>query len=191
MSQEATANPKNESLNGGRIPYDVNAATVPAGLRAAAALAEAGFSPITRTRRRRRRTLSRSTQTNALEVFEVAVKEEEARKLVDKYICDDGFPFSSHSDNITEDVRLYSVVLEGNHNQRHVRFQHCLHHFLLSTIEQAQLTAFVSQTADHILAPYPIGLTTDTSLLVASPAVGNDPIYAANVTNSAYHGTIV
>jgi hypothetical protein len=35
----------NNGLGGGRIPYDVNAAMVPAGLRAIAALSRAGFFP--------------------------------------------------------------------------------------------------------------------------------------------------
>lgn len=64
-------------------------------------------------------------------------------------------------------------------------------HFLLKTTNQTQLTTFVNQTADHINSEFPIGLMTNVSMLVANPAYGNDPIYAANWTTGAYHGTVV
>jgi hypothetical protein len=32
---------------------------------------------------------------------------------------------------------------------------------------------------------------TDVGMLVANPAYGDDPVYAANWTTGAYHGTVV
>jgi len=67
----------------------------------------------------------------------------------------------------------------------------CFRHFLLNTTNQTQLTSFVNQTANNILAPFPVGLSTDVGLLIANPAYGSDPVYAANWTNNAYQGTVV
>ncbi|KAI6783557.1 uncharacterized protein J7T54_005586 [Emericellopsis cladophorae] len=64
-------------------------------------------------------------------------------------------------------------------------------HFLLNTTNQTQLSSFISQTADHILATFPIVLTADVGLFVANPADGSDAIYSANFTNDDYHGTLV
>jgi hypothetical protein len=47
---------------------------------------------------------------------------------------------------------------------------------LLNTTNQDQLTSFLSQTADHILQPFPLGLSTPVGLLVANPAFGGDPV---------------
>lgn len=67
----------------------------------------------------------------------------------------------------------------------------CFRHFLLNTTNQDQLSSFLSQTADHVLQPFPVGLSTSVGLLIANPAYGGDPVYAANWTNNAYHGTVV
>ena len=67
----------------------------------------------------------------------------------------------------------------------------CFRLFLLNTTNQAQLTSFVNQTANNIRAPFPVGLSTPVGILVANPAYGGSPLYAANWTNNAYHGTVV
>jgi len=181
-------------LGGGRIPYDVNAAIVPAGLRSIAALAEAGFFPDHPEWANQAAEYAQVWEDETLHFFEVTVPEDEAKSLVDAYVESNDFPFPSQTDNITGDIRFYGLALEGNNDQPLVRVMNtddCFRHFLLNTTNQEQLSAFLSQTADHILAPYPVGLTTDVGLLVANPAYGDDPIYSANFTNSQYHGTVV
>ena len=66
----------------------------------------------------------------------------------------------------------------------------CFRIFLLQE-DNDQLSALLNATASSILAPFPIGLSTDTGLLISNPAYGGDPVYAANWTTSAYHGTVV
>ncbi|RYO83285.1 hypothetical protein DL762_006194 [Monosporascus cannonballus] len=127
-------------LGCGRIPYNVNTALVPAGLRAIGALAEAGFFPEHPEWNESAHQYAQVWEDNSLQFFEVNAPLSEARSLVDNY---------------------------------------------------NQLSSFLSQAADHILQPYPVGLSTDVGLLVANPAYSGDPVYSTNFTNSAYHGTVV
>lgn len=67
----------------------------------------------------------------------------------------------------------------------------CFRHFLLNATNQSQLTTFINQTASNIRRSFPAGLMTDAGMIVASPAYGDDPVYARNFTNGAYHGTVI
>lgn len=181
-------------LGGGRIPYDVNAALVPAGLRAIATLAGAGFFPNHPEWTELAAEYAQVWEDETLHFFEVTVPEEQARSLVKSYVETNGFPFPSETDNITGDVHFYGLALEGSNGQDLVRVLNtddCFRHFLLNTTNQTQLSSFISQTADHILAPYPVGLTTDVGLLVANPAYGDHPSYSMSFKNTDYHGTVV
>lgn len=130
-----------------------------------------------------------------MQFFEVTVSQEDAVALVDDYVSTNDFSFPSRTSNISSDVRFYGLALEGNSdNQDLVKVMNtddCFRHFLLNTTNQTQLSSFISQTADHILAPFPVGLTTDVGLFVANPAYAPDPIYSTNFTNAEYHGTVV
>ena len=181
-------------LGGGRIPYDVNTAIAPAGLRAIAALAEAGFFPDHPEWSVKAAQYAKVWEDETLSFFEVTVPEEEARALVDAYVEENGFPFPSQGENITAPIRFHGLSLDGDDDQPIVRVMNtddCFRHFLLNTTNEEQLSSFLSQTADNILAPYPLGLTTDVGLLVANPAFGGEPHYAERFSKSAYHGTVV
>lgn len=67
----------------------------------------------------------------------------------------------------------------------------CFRLFLLNTTNQPQLTSFLNQSATNIGRPFPAGLLTSVGVIVANPAYGLQPVYAANFTTSAYHGTVV
>jgi hypothetical protein len=67
----------------------------------------------------------------------------------------------------------------------------CYRLFFLNTTNEAQLSAFLSQTADHILQPFPVGLSSDVGLFVANPAYSGDTGFAAGFSNGDYHGTVV
>lgn len=181
-------------IGGGRIPYDVNTAIVPAGLRGVAALADAGFFPDHSDWAKKASEYAKVWEDHTLDFFEVTVKKEDAQRLVSDYVKTNDFPFPSNTDNITSDVTFHALALEGNNKQSLVRVMNtddCFRHFLLNTTNQTQLTSFLSQTASHILSPYPVGLSTDIGLLVANPAYGDNKVYSANFTNAAYHGTVV
>ncbi|UPX12893.1 uncharacterized protein EKO05_0003426 [Ascochyta rabiei] len=67
----------------------------------------------------------------------------------------------------------------------------CFRHFFLNTTEQTQLSAFLNQTADHILKPFPVGLASDVGLFVANSAYTGNATFAANFSRGDYHDTVV
>lgn len=181
-------------IGGGRIPYDVNTALVPAALRSIAALSAAGIYTGHDDWAQLAAEYAQVWEDETLKFFQVIVPQDEAKMLVEEYTTAAGFDFPSQVDNITSDVVFHGLALEGNNNQSLVRVMNsddCFRLFLTNTTNQAQLTSFVNQTANNIMAPYPVGLANTVGMLVANPAYGGDPVYAANFSNNAYHGTVV
>ncbi|KAK3684641.1 hypothetical protein LTR37_020073 [Vermiconidia calcicola] len=181
-------------IGGGRIPYDVNTALVPAALRSIAALSTAGFFPEHPEWDNLAAEYAQVWEDNTLHFFGETVPAAEARSLVQEYASTSGHGFPSKTDIITSDIVYHGLALEGNNDQPLVKVMNtddCFRLFLLNTTNQEQLTSFVNQTASNVRAPFPVGLSTPVGLLVANPAYGGDPIYAMNFTNNAYHGTVV
>lgn len=181
-------------IGGGRIPYDVNTALVPAALRAIASLAAAGLFPTHPEWNKTAAEYAKVWEDETLAFFEVIIPVTDAKSLVESYASSVGVGFPSHADNITSDVIFHGLSLEGNNNLPIVQVMNtddCFRHFLVNATNQTQLASFLNQTANNILRPYPAGLSNDVGLLVANPAFGSEPVYAANWTNNAYHGTVV
>lgn len=166
-------------IGGGRIPYDVNAALVPAALRAISALSKGGIFPDHPEWKTEADTIAQVWEDETLPFFEVSIPADEARTLVDDYVSDNSFPFPSGSSSINDTVMFYGLALDGNNNQSLVRVMNtddCFRLFLLNTTNQTQLSNYLSQISDHILRPFPVGLSTDIGLFVANPAYGGDPM---------------
>ena len=177
-------------IGGGRIPFDVNTALVPAALRSIAALSRAGILEFNASEVD---AAAQIWEDDTLQFFEISIPQSEAKALVASYA--DGVKIPSQEALLdTVDLNFYAIALDGNNNLSQVAVMHtddCFRHFLLNTTNQAQLTAFVNSTADNVRRRFPAGLMTDVSMLVANPAFGDDAIYAENFTTSAYHGTVV
>lgn len=181
-------------LGGGRIPYDVNTALVPAALRSISALSAAGYFPEHPDWATVAAKYAKVWEDNTLQFFEVTVPQAEAKSLVEKYTTEVGYGFPSKANTITGDVVYHAVALNGYDDQSTVKVMNtddCFRLFMLNSTNQEQLTAFVNQSANNIQAPYPVGLSTDVGIIVANPAYGGNPVYAANFTTNAYHGTVV
>ncbi|KAI7532718.1 hypothetical protein KC317_g19415 [Hortaea werneckii] len=181
-------------IGGGRIPYDVNTALVPAALRSIAALASDNFFPEHPEWSQLAEEYATVWEDETLAFFKVQIPPVEARELVTDYTNEAGYGFPSHAPSITSEIVYHGLALEGNNNQPLIKVMNtddCFRHFLLNTTNQNQLTSHLNSTAKNILAPFPVGLSTPVGLLVANPAYGGDPVYAANWTNNAYHGTVV
>lgn len=184
----------NTGIGSGRIPYDINTALVPAALRSISALSAAGWFPDYPEWADLAAQYAQVWEDDTLALFEVVIPSAEAKTLVEDYTNTAGMGFASRSDLIQGDIVFHGLALDGGNDQSIVRVMNtddCFRLFLLNTTNQAQLTAFVDQTATNIRSPFPVGLLTPVSLVVANPAYGGDPVYAANFTNSAYHGTVV
>jgi hypothetical protein len=178
-------------IGGGKIPYDSNTALAPAALRAIGALAKSGMYPSHPEWGTLADQYAQVWEDETLAFFNNTIDTKTAQALVTDYANKTGL---STNVNVTDDVNFFSLSLDGYNNLSTVQVMHtddCFRLYLLNTTNQTQLSSFLSQISDHILAPFPVGLATDVGLFVANPAYGNNPVYAANWTNSAYHGTVV
>jgi hypothetical protein len=118
---------------------------------------------------------------------------------VESYTTDSKASFPSNTNNITSDITYYGVAIDGDvsaplTNSSVVPIMNtddCFRHFLLNTTNQQQLSAYLDQTADHILQPSPVGLSSDVGLFVANPAYAGDANFAGAFSQTAYHGTVV
>ncbi|KAF2794194.1 hypothetical protein K505DRAFT_361297 [Melanomma pulvis-pyrius CBS 109.77] len=181
-------------IGGGRIPYDVNTALVPAALRAIAALSRAGFFTDHPEWATVADTYADVWEDYTLQFFEVVIPQTGAVSLVKDYVNQSKFPGPSQTETIQSDIKFYGLALDGGNDQPVVRVMNtddCFRHFLLETSNQTQLSSFLSQTADNILQPFPVGLSSSVGLFVANPAYGGDPSYAQGFTRTDYHGTVV
>lgn len=167
-------------IGGGKIPYDVNTALVPAALRAIGVLANSKFFPEHPEWKSAANQYAQVWEDNSLQFFNNTIPEAQAQSLVKTYVSESNFSGPSNVNNITGDVTFFSLSLEGNNNLSTIQVMNtddCFRHFLLNTTNQTQLSAFLSQTANNILQPFPTGLSTDVGLVVANPAYGGNPVY--------------
>ena len=167
---------------------------MPAALRSISALSAAGYYPEHPDWQTTAAEYAQVWEDETLQFFEVTVPASKARSLVTDYAsnADQGFP--SEASSITDDVVYHAIALNGYNDQSVVKVMNsddCFRHFLVNSTNQEQLTAFVNQTATNIRQPFPVGLSADVGMLIANPAYGGNPVYAANFTNNAYHGPVV
>ncbi|KAJ5085740.1 hypothetical protein N7532_010511, partial [Penicillium argentinense] len=178
-------------LGGGRIPYDVNTALVPAALRSIASLSKTGTLP--KTWRNSTTRAAQIWEDKTLPFFSITLPKSQAQSLVTSY-ARQNFPGPDQSSSIDTDVTFHAVALDGNNNLSKVAVMNtddCFRHFLLNTTNDAQLTPFINSSATNIRRTFPAGLMTGAGMVVANPAFGEDDVYARNFTTGAYHGTVV
>ncbi|KAI1397766.1 carbohydrate-binding module family 52 protein [Hypoxylon fuscum] len=181
-------------LGGGRIPYDVNTALVPAALKAIASLSNSGIFPSHadwNTIASKRATF---WEDNTLSFFQVNIAVDKARELVENYVSATGFPGEVNATDLEAPVIFHGLALDGKDHTPIVKVMNtddCFRLFLLNSTDQTQLATFLSSVADNILRPFPLGLSTPVGLVVSNPAYGGDTVIIKEFTESAYHGTVV
>ncbi|KAH9905993.1 hypothetical protein F4778DRAFT_690021 [Xylariomycetidae sp. FL2044] len=181
-------------LAGGRIPYDVNTALVPAALRAISSLASNGFFASHPEWAQVASDRARVWEDETLSFFEINIAADEAASLVKGYANKSGFAGPVNTTNLTSPVKFYGLALDGNNNQPIVKIMNtddCFRLFLLNPTNQTQLSSFLSQLADNIVRTFPLGLSTSVGLVVANPAYGGDSVNISDFTTGTYHGTVV
>lgn len=104
-------------IGGGRIPYDVNTALVPAALRSIAALSAAGFFPQHPEWNTTATQYAQVWEDNTLQFFEVTVSAADAQQLVQNYTQEVGDGFPSNSGNITSPIVYHGLSLQGYNDQ--------------------------------------------------------------------------
>ncbi|KIM96141.1 hypothetical protein OIDMADRAFT_44883 [Oidiodendron maius Zn] len=179
-------------IGGGRIPFDVNTGLAPAALRSIAALSAAGILDFDA---KLVDSYAQVWEDSTLQFFEVSIAPADAQSRLENYVSSSGISgLDSQTSLIDSNVTFYAISLDGNDDLSQVQVMNtdsCFRHFLLNTTNQSQLTAFLNSTANNIRLTFPAGLMTDVGMLIANPAYGDNPVYAANWTASAYHGTVI
>lgn len=181
-------------IGGGRIPYDVNTALIPAALRGIASLARAGVFSNHSDWGTLADNYAQVWEDTTLQFFAVSVPFDEAQKRLNAYGHSSNFPGPSQSVELDADVSFHALSLDGYNNLSQVQVMNtddCFRHFLLNTTNQTQLTSFLNQTANNVRRTFPAGLLTSQGMVIANPAYGLEQVYAQNWTTSAYHGTVI
>ncbi|KIW18373.1 hypothetical protein PV08_02661 [Exophiala spinifera] len=197
-------------IGGGRIPFDVNTALVPAALRAIGRLARTpGVFPndsATGVNVTSWRTLADTRaqvwEDQTLRFFERNVTASAARARLQHFVDTSTFydgPTNASSLPSSGNVTNYAISLDGNNCLSSVDVLHSDSAFRLFFVNatpstpdaQAQETRFINATANSLVRPFPAGLMTPQSMVVANPALSGSDVLIANFTNAAYHGTVV
>ena len=169
---------------------------MPAALHSIAALSNAGLFPNHPSWSTLASEYAQIWEDTTLQFFEISIPASEAKSRLNTYVSRASFSGPDQTDMIAdgEDVIFHALSLDGYNNLSQVAVMNtddCFRHFLLNTTNQTQLTRFINQTASNVRRTFPAGLLTSVGMLVANPAYGQEPVYAANWTTSAYHGTVV
>ena len=134
-------------------------------------------------------------EDETLQFFEVQIPLDEAQSRLSNFTSTNGnYTGTDNANSIDSDVIFHALSLNGYDNLSQVQVMNtddCFRLFLLNTTNQTQLTSFVNQTANNIRRSFPAGLMTPLGVLVANPAYGDNPVYPANWTTGAYHGTVI
>jgi hypothetical protein len=182
----------NDGLGGGRLPYDVNAVFVPAALDAAQRFFASGLldpylGKADRGTFSRAGSMAKIWRDKAGALFDVTLPSATAREDITRYAADL---------NVSDDAALRAV---GNSP---VRF-----HALSLTADAKSIPivhsdegfellfgnpgpAALRQALTAIMRPFPAGLLTDVGIVVANPVYATSAIQA-QLTSSAYHGTVI
>ena len=167
---------------------------MPAALRSIAALARAGIYVNQSDWGTLADTYAQVWEDETLQFFQVTIPMGEAQNLLNSYVEESSFAGPSQASLVDSDIVFHALSLDGYNNLSQVQVMNtddCFRLFLVNSTNQTQLTSFVNQTANNVLRTFPAGLLTSVGMLVANPAYGGQPEYAANWTTSAYHGTVV
>lgn len=182
-------------IGGGRIPYDVNCALVPAALRSIHQLSKAGFFPTHPEWTRKAKRYAKIWENTTLKFFKVEIPASQVKFRLKNYKNSSRFPGPTQVESTSgENVEFHSLALDGNDGLKKVEVMNtddCFRLFLINDTNQIQAAKFINQAANNVRRRFPAGLMTDVGMVVANPAYGSQEVYAVNWTTSSYHGTVV
>mgnify|MGYP003339118422 CR=1 FL=1 len=173
-------------MGGGRVPYDVNVALVPAALDAAARLWASGPIGPDSERAADARALAAAWGTTARH-FAVEIDGETARERLAAFIADRGLPGGDNAAQAIGDViRFPAIALDAELNPIPVMHGDDCLAMLFTNPAASALDGMAQRIAD----PFPAGLRVpNAGIVVANPAFA-----PANVqglfTAGHYHGTV-
>lgn len=174
-----------EGLGHGRFPYDVNAALVPAALRAAAYLFRVdGFTDAAAAEQAAG--LARAW-CKSEPLFRVTVDAEEARRRLTVYGAEQGIDVMDAVASIHEAVSFPALSLDARGEP--IPIEHSDDGFVMMFTEPN--AAWLVSAARRIVRPFPAGLRTPVGVVVANPAYATDSALRNMFTRDHYHGTVI
>lgn len=175
-----------EGLGGGRIPYNVNAALVPAALDAASRLAESGLLDawLNDAALGDAGRMAGVWAARAPDMFRIEIDAAQARERAGAYAARIGVPFAPES--VDGAVIFSAVALDASGAP--IPVLHSDEGFLLAFRDPPARE--VARAVEATMRPFPAGLMTPAGLLVANaayaPAAAQD-----DFSNRRYHGAVV
>ena len=168
-----------DGLGGGRAPFDVNAALVPAALAAGARL-EARPEDAAECAR-----LARAW-ASAADLFRVEISTPEASALLKNYASEQGLTLPAGAEPRAP-VRFHGLALDLA--GKPIAVMHTDEGFVLMFTDPS--SEYLEQAAGNLSAPFPLGLSSPVGLPVANPAYVADAAARARFSRASYHGTVV
>ncbi len=181
-----------DGLAGGRIPYDVNAVFVPAALEAAGRFYSAGLldgflTADDHASFARARVMAGVWREKAPALFEVTVPGSSARASISNYAAALNVPDGAALRSVgTGAVRFHALALEADGTPIPVLNSDEGFEFLFGRPGAAPL----AQAVTALSRPFPAGLFTPVGMVVANPVFAA-PAIQAQLSRSAYHGTVI
>jgi len=182
----------NDGLGGGRFPYDVNAVFVPAAIEAARRFFASGLlDPYLNTADRgifsRAESMARIWRDKAGSLFDVTVPGATAREDIARYAADLNISGDAALRSVgNSPVRFHALSLSAAANS--IPIIHSDEGFELLFGDPSP--AALRQALTAIMRPFPAGLLTEVGVVVANPVYAA-PAIQAQLTSSAYHGTVI
>jgi hypothetical protein len=182
----------NDGLAGGRFAYDVNAVFVPAALDSAGRFFSSGLLDsflVTADRAMfaRAETMAEVWRAKAGPLFDVSVPSTAARRDIADYAAALKVPDSAALRSVGESpVRFHALSLSADEKTIPVLHSDEGFEFLFGRPSAAAL----AQAVTALTRPFPAGLLTPVGVVVANPVYAT-PSIQAQLTRSAYHGTVI
>ncbi len=175
-----------EGLGLGRIPFNVNAALVPAALDAAARLFASALLRSDLASAERAASFARAFG-GAGDLFRVEIPADEARRRVAAYA--DGMGLDPAPAVASIDGPLVFPALALDAEGAPIPVMHSDDGFVLLFTDPSP--AYLEEAAARIVRPFPAGLRTPAGLVIANPALCPDRATRDRFTAAHYHGTVV
>ncbi|GAC1299433.1 MAG: lipoprotein [Steroidobacteraceae bacterium] len=182
----------NDGLAGGRFAYDVNAIFVPAALDAAgkffsSGLLDAFLVTADRAMFARAESMAEVWRAKAAPLFDVSLPSAAARRDIADYAAALKVPASAALRSVGESpVRFHALSLGADGGTIPVLHSDEGFEFLFGRPSAAAL----AQAVTALTRPFPAGLLTPVGIVVANPVYAA-PGVQAQLTRSAYHGTVI
>jgi len=182
----------NDGLGGGRYPYDVNAVLVPAALEATARLLQSSLlDPYLAAGDRgllgRASAHAKIWRQHAPSLFDMTIGNNSAHRSIDSYARQLGVSAKDALAALGRNAAsFHAISLDASGKAVPIINSDEGFELLFETPGPTAL----EREVESVMHPFPLGLMTETGLLVANPVFAGAALQA-KFTNHAYHGTVV